>query len=378
MLHKFSIFLAAGLILSFTFLPEVYAKSEKSKFKTVYPAGFLEAKKSAVKAFKAKDYSQANNDFASAWHIVEGKNEFVDLQVETLLSWAQVYETRKQYDNARIKLESAVAITRKISGQSSGKLPPLLDRLAKVTPGLEQQAKILTESLSIRESLVGPKDLSLLLALQRVHTLFVGTARGLPYNLRIVAMRKKLATYKHNSNNVNILGYLAIEYLASGKPAEAEPHAKEACELADGFNGKTSDEHVWAKFVLGTTYNLEGKKEDAEKAFADALETARSMELSSQQELGELTRGLGVLFEYKQYAPAASLCNILLTRSRKIPEAPEKNILDLELQAIIANSKNGDMAKTRDVFAQYKADVDKFERIEKEKERRLQSAKTYL
>lgn len=349
-------------------LAPAQAKIDDAKLRITYPTNFVKIREEGIQAFKQKKFKLAETQFTNAVGIIAGTEKYNEQQVELMLNIAQVYEKSGQIDRAIVQLQKTIKFVRSHFGQSSGKLPVILDRLARLDPDPQHKHDLLTESLNIRENLVGTSDLSLLFALQRLHSVYVGTAKGLPLSLRIYALRSKTPSFRSNSNSITYVLNLAQEYVAAGQVDKSIKFFKESAELSDHFYSKQDFHHIWTRVCLGAGYDLLGKKEEAEREYNDVFEMAKKWEISTQLERQLITwAGLAYLLKNKLYSPAARLCEVAVNRAWNIPEKPGPDILDVETTAIVSFAKSGDLKKAAAMLARYRSDLKKFYPDEKQR-----------
>lgn len=341
------------------------------------PRDFVKFKEAALLALKENKLVAAEDQFHAAERALDQKSEYIDQEIETLLNLSEVYKRLNQMDKARQSVKSAVDLVEKKFGKNSGRLPPILNKLALLYQDRRQQTAILKESLRIQENLLGPKNPSLLITLMRLSATESDPAR-IEYMRRAYDLRKRMAGFKQNGNSEPIAYVLSTLYLAQGNFAEAVKLGNEAVDLAVAFYGKGSPAEIESTIALAEALRKTGKSSDADALIDKCFTMVQNVDPGADTALNRLNRSLGLLQQNESAATTVKFAEAAMSKVHKFEGNNLEQLLPFDLQVLRCLYKSGRIDLAKNCLQKFKADCNTLEdksqrKIEIERARKLLS-----
>ncbi len=372
------------LPLSFAFLSpvsSVQAKSTKKKKQAIIlPAKYLIARRGGAAYYKAKEYYEAERLFLDALKIIESEKNGFEEHVRVLLDLSATYSQLNRVSDAQRRSAEAIALVRKKYGSNSSQLPALLSYDANLYPTKSAIRETrLKEALKISEDLVGRDNPSLLHLLGHLHSIYLGTAAGIPYGKRVYEMRSKIPSWKTNSNSFNNAIYLALDYMDAGDFKTAEALAEEAEKLVSHTSGKGSSQALWTKGITGICYEKLGKKELAQKKLKECVDGFKKVEAYDEHYWNMHRQTANCLLQYDMPEPALAIALDTVKTVKASPEVQDPLVLlPTQLIAINAACRSGNKQMAEKLFSVYQNDVRKLYKDEKTQEQQLKIARSFF
>lgn len=359
----------------------VCAKTSKKKSQTtVLPAKYLLARRGGAAYYKAKEYYQAEKLFLDALKIIEAEKNGFEERIRVLLDLSATYTQLKRIADAQQRSSEAIALVRKKYGNDSAQLPALLSYDATLYPPKSAIRETqLKEALRISENLVGKDNPSLLHLLGHLHTIYLGTAAGIPYGQRVYDMRRKIPSWTTNSNSFNNAAYLALDYMDAGNFKTAEPLAEEAEKLASHSSGKGGSCALWCKSLVAICYEKLGKEELAEKKINECVSGFKKTEAYDEHYWNLHLQSANRFLQYGMPAPALGISLDTVNTVKANPDMQDPVVLlSTQLTAIKAAWNCGDKQLADKLYADYQNDVRRLIKDSRAQEQRLNLARSLL
>ena len=354
--------------------------SKKKKHVEQLPVDYLKARRIGAVFYKTKEYSQAEGEFLKALKLVKSEKIGLDEHITVLMDLAATCDQMKRRIEAQRYVTEAINLVRQQYGNDSSKLPPLYSFDATLYPPMSSKRETqLKEALRISERLVGKDNPSLLHYLGNLHSIHLGTAQGIQYGQRVYDMRRKIPSFKTNSNSFNATGYLTLDYMDAGDFKSAEPLALLTEEIAGRNFGKYSSQALWGTGLVAIAYEKLGKKELAKEKINQCLEGFKRDEAYDEHYWDMHLKTANWFLTYGLYDAALALGLETIKTVKKNPEIQDPiRLLPTKMMTVVAAWKSGDKEQAQQLYSDYQNDVRKLYGNKHERDEQLQLGRNTL